>query len=148
MQCIHVYNAHATPLKQRQKSVFYKLKNAFKSNLFIVQQLENTTLPRVLMVTPAVYPRQVVNYDFSFFPDKSGPTQLRISKPSYSLISRFFVEIRTFPWISRIPQSNFEANKSRDSQVMIEHSNIQIDSLICLYCFVNKSLKKLYDKTL
>ena len=38
MQCIHVYNAHAPPLKQRQKSVFYKLKNAFKSKIIMIGQ--------------------------------------------------------------------------------------------------------------
>ena len=40
--------------------------------------LGNPALPRVLIVTPAVYPRLVL----SFFPYRSRLTQLRISKPS------------------------------------------------------------------
>ena len=34
---------------------------------FIFNQLENPPLSRVLVVTPAVYPRSVVNYNFSYF---------------------------------------------------------------------------------
>ena len=42
----------------------------------------NLAFPRVsLMFTPAVYPRLVLNYDLSYFPYKSWPTQLKISKP-------------------------------------------------------------------
>ena len=50
-------------------------------NTFMLNQIENPALPKVLIVTPGVFPCLVVNYDFSYnFPYK--PTQLRISKPS------------------------------------------------------------------
>ena len=39
----------------------------------------------VLIVTSAVYPRLVVDYDFSYFPYKRGPVQLRILKPTKNL---------------------------------------------------------------
>ena len=42
--------------------------------LFIFYYIGNPALPRVLILTPAVYPCLVVNYNFR-------PTQLRISKP-------------------------------------------------------------------
>ena len=32
---------------------------------------ENPALPRVIIVTPTVYPRFVLNYDFSYFPYKT-----------------------------------------------------------------------------
>ena len=35
-----------------------------------------------LLLRPAVYPRLVVNDDFSFFPRTGGPNQLKIIKPS------------------------------------------------------------------
>ena len=46
-------------------------------------QLENPALPRLLIVTHAVYPRLVLNYEFSHF--SSRPTQLRIAKPAKNI---------------------------------------------------------------
>ena len=40
-------------------------------------------LPRLLMVASAVYPRLVLNYEFSHF--SSRPTQLRISKSAKNI---------------------------------------------------------------
>ena len=52
-----------------QKFVFTSTSGQAKT--FVLYMLENPALPRVLIVTHAVYPRLVVNYNFShFFPIK------------------------------------------------------------------------------
>ena len=63
--------------------------------------------PRVVIVSPTVYPRFVANYDFSYFPFKSEPTP----------------KLRKFPWFYRIPRYKSEANRSRGLEVMIGQPN-------------------------
>ena len=74
---------------------------------FILNQLRNPAFPRVLIVTPAVYPHLV---DFTWtlnFHFKNRPTQLRLK-----------TQLRTFPWFSQAPQSKFEANRSRVPELL------------------------------
>ena len=74
-------------------------------------------MPKVVIVIPAVYPHLVDLAGKLNLRYKSGPTQLRISK----LRTNF--KLRTFSWLSRVPQSKFEANWSRGSRVMIRQTN-------------------------
>ena len=53
--------------------------------------LKCPALPRVLIVNPAVYPRLVLNYDFTYF------FILKWTHLSLSLKTK----LRTFPWFSR-----------------------------------------------
>ena len=55
---------------------------------------------------------------------KSWSTQLRISKP------------RTFPWVSWVLQSKFEANRSRGSWVMIGKTTNKQTEISTLYIYI------------
>jgi len=75
---------------------------------------EPSALTRVLIATPAVYPRLVVNYEFDIFSLKD-PLNLESQNQSILLFSR-------------VPQSKFETIRSRNSWVMIGHTkNKQTD---------------------
>ena len=51
-------------------------------HILYIHELEDPTLLRVPLVTSAVYPSLVMNYELRYFSLNNGPTQLRISKPS------------------------------------------------------------------
>ena len=77
----------------------------------------------------------LLNYDFRyFFPIKWTHSNLK-------------TKLRTFPLFSRVPQSKFEANRSRGSFVMIGHTNKQILLLHInrkqpgIKCMMNASIK-------
>ena len=64
------------------------------------------SLAQGLIVSPTDYPRFVVNYDFNYF--------FPIKKSIHSIYN-LKTNLRTFPWISRISLSKFDANQTRGS---------------------------------
>ena len=69
-------------------------------------------MPKVVIVTHVVYPHLV---------DLAGKLNLRYKLRISKLRTNF--KLRTFSWLSRVPQSKFEANWSRGSRVMIRQTN-------------------------
>ena len=75
-------------------------------------------IPSVAQVSKSYSHRHLNNFTGKLnFRCNSRPTQLRIPKPSP----------KTFPWAFRVPQSKFEANRSRSFWIMVGQTNKHAD---------------------
>ena len=100
---LKIHNKYRVSSNINLKSKIFKtcISTKYMNIYFLRYQFGKPALPRLLIVTPAVYSHLVLNYDFYYFSIKK----------STHLTQNLKTKLRTFPWFSRVPQTKFEANR-------------------------------------